>query len=827
MSHEIISSFVEVVLPLPLASTFTYSLPEVMQGSVGVGSRVIVPFGKKKFYTGIVAGFAPAAPREYEVKEVIHVLDAQPVLRHPQLRFWEWMAGYYMCSLGEVYNAAVPGGLKIESETQFELNPDFDMDDASLLSEREVIAAQLLSSKSRLTALEIQKETGFRNVTALMNKMVERGVAILSESLVEKYRPKREKCVRAAFERGSDEALRAAFAAVRGAKKQETLLMTLIHLTGFTVQGRELREVTQTELLEKSGCSATILKALADKGIVERYTRETSRFGHAGGGDTQLPELTAPQMTALDSIHASFLEKPTTLLFGVTASGKTEIYAHLVDYAMKQGSQVLYLVPEIALTTQLTQRLRRYFGDKLLVYHSKFSDNERVEIWNRLLHGNSPCVVVGTRSSLFLPFAKLDLIIVDEEHDQSYKQFDPAPRYNARDSAIMLAHMHGAKTLLGSGTPAVDTFYKAQTGKYALVQLKERFQGVEMPAMEMVDMSKEWKKKAVKGSLADITLAALKQTVEAKRQGIIFLNRRGYAPMARCTQCQYVPKCKNCDVSLTYHKRANTLICHYCGATYPLSDTCPACKQPAIEIVGYGTERVEDAIDEQLPEARTLRMDLDTTRNKNSYASMIELFSERKADLLVGTQMVTKGLDFDGVDAVAVVNADSMINFPDYRSAERAFCMLEQVAGRAGRKNPGRVLVQTYNPAHPILQFVEKHDYEGFYHYELEERKAYAYPPFTKLIYVYLKHRDERELDNLASVYAAHLRELFGTRVQGPGKPGVARVQNYYIRQVMVKVEPEASVTKVKEVLQWLHADMRSKMPAMRGLVLYYDVDPA
>lgn len=827
MGHDVISSFVEVVLPLPVASTFTYSLPEVMQGQVSVGSRVIVPFGKKKFYTGIVAGFAPVAPREYQVKEVLHVLDAHPVIRHPQMRFWEWVADYYMCSVGEVYNAAVPSGLKIESETQFELNPDFDMEDASLLSEREVLVAQLLSTKGKLSALDIQKETGFRHVTALMNKLVERGVAVLSESIIDKYRPKREKCVRIVFERGSDEALRKAFADVKGAKKQEALLMTLIHLSGFTLQGKDLQEVTQAELLEKSGCSTTILKALVDKGLAERYTRETSRFGPSGGGDAQLPVLTDAQQQALKEVHASFFEKPTTLLYGVTSSGKTEIYAHLVDYALNQGSQVLYLVPEIALTTQLTTRLRRYFGEKLLVYHSRFSDNERVEIWNKLLRGNSPCVVVGTRSALFLPFAKLGLVIVDEEHDQSYKQFDPAPRLNARDAAIMLAHMHGAKTLLGSGTPAIDTYYKASNGKYGLVTLMERYQGLELPKIELVDMAKEWKKKSVRDSIALPTVTALKQAVEAGRQGIVFINRRGYAPMARCTQCQYVPKCKNCDVSLTYHKRANTLICHYCGASYPITDTCPACKQPTLEIVGYGTERVEDAIDEQLPDARTLRMDLDTTRNKNSYASMIDLFSERKADLLVGTQMVTKGLDFVGVDVVAVVNADTMINYPDYRSAERAFCLLEQVAGRAGRKNPGRVMVQTYNPSHPVLQFVEKHDYAGFYQFELGERRAFAYPPFSKLIYVCLKHRDERELDNLASIYADRLRELLGSRVQGPGKPGVSKVQNLYIRHVMVKIEPEASVAKVKEILRWLYADMRAKIPAMRGLTLYYDVDPA
>lgn len=823
----LLSSYIDVILPLPLAGTFTYALPAAMSEQVSVGSRVIVPFGRKKFYTGIVQGFAPAAPKEYEVKEALCVLDSHPVMRHPQLKLWEWMADYYLCSIGEAYKAAVPTGLKIESETRFEANPDFDAEDASLLPERELMIWQLLQSKGKLEAKDIEKETGFRSVPTLVQRLVERGAAIVSETIVDKYRPKREKYARIAFARADEQALRDAFAAVKGAKKQEMLLMTLLQLSGFTRSGSPLTEVPQQQLLDKAQATTTILKALVDKGLVERYTKEVSRFAPTGIASSPLPELSEAQADALKQIHTAFKDKPTVLLHGVTSSGKTEVYAHLIDYVLSQGMQALYLVPEIALTTQLTARLRAIFGDRLLIYHSKFTDNERVEIWQRLLRGNEPCVVVGARSAIFLPFAKLGLCIVDEEHDQSYKQFDPAPRYNARDCAIMLAHMHGGKTLLGSATPAVETYYKALSGKYGLVSLTERYKGAVLPEIEIVDMARAAKKKEVDASFAAPTIATVRHAVGDGRQAIIFHNRRGFAPMARCSKCQYIPKCQYCDVSLTYHKRANSLVCHYCGASYPLPETCPACGEAAIDVVGYGTERIEDEVDRIFPEAKTLRMDLDTTRNKNSYESIIDLFSQRKADILVGTQMVTKGLDFGGVSVVAVVNADNIINFPDFRSAERSFCILEQVSGRAGRRDvPGRVLIQTRNPEHPVIQRVQSHDYQAFYAAEIEERRVFSYPPFTRLIYIRLKHRDERELDEIARLYADRLRELFGNRVQGPAKPPVARVQSLYIRQIMLKVELNASMPKVKQILRNLYAHLRATTPSMRSLILQYDVDP-
>lgn len=820
------SRYIEVALPLPISGTFTYSLPEAMDGQVSVGARVIVPFGKKKFYTGIVVAFAPTAPLGYEVKDVISVLDSSPVVRHPQLKLWEWVADYYLCSLGEVYNAAVPAGLKIESETSVELNPDFDAADSGIMNEREQIVYQLLSSKGKTPVRDVEKETGFRNITVIINNMVGKGVVIISENLVDRFRAKKEKCVRMAIDPADDSALRSAFAAVKGAKKQEQLLLTMVHLSKFTLKGHEPETVLQDALLEKSGCTTTILKALEDKGIVQRFTREVSRFARIDAVKP-LPTLTEPQKKALDAVHKSFLERPVTLLHGVASSGKTEIYAHLIDYVLRQGNQVLMLVPEIALTTQLTARLSQYFGKRMLVYHSKFSDNERVEIWNTLLHSHEPWLVVGVRSSVFLPFAKLGLVIADEEHDPSYKQFDPAPRFNARDCGIMLAAMHGAKTLLGSATPAIETYYKAKIGKYGLVSLTSRYSNVPLPQIEIVDMAKERKRKAVSGAFSNAMVQEVKDAVQGGKQAIIYINKRGYAPVARCTKCQYIPKCRYCDVSLTYHKRANALICHYCGASYPLSTTCPACKEPSVELVGYGSERVEDEVEEKFPDARTLRMDLDTTRNKNSYASLIEQFSEHKADILVGTNMVTKGLDFGKVSIAAVVSADSIIHIPDFRGAERAFNILEQVAGRAGRSEQGKVMVQTYDTQHPVIAHLATHDYLGFYEHEIEERRAYAYPPFTRVIYVILKHRDERELDDIARIYGDKLRELFGTRVSGPAKPAVAKVQNLYIRQLMLKVELNASMQKVKEILRELYAHLRSRLPQMRSLMLHYDVDPS
>lgn len=818
--------YAEVILPLPLFGTFTYSIPTTLEGKAAVGHRVIVPFGRKKYYTGIIESITPVAPEGFEVKDISSVLDPWPVVKHPQLKLWEWIAEYYLCTAGDVYKAAVPAGLKVESETFIELNPDYEEMPDARMTDREAIIMQSLDHNGKMTPAEISKKTGLNSIESTISSMVERRMLIIAEKLIERYRPKKETLVRLAVDRNDNEAMHKVFDAVKGAKKQEMMLITLLDNLNKRQQQQLPPEVPRQHLLEQSGLSPAILAALASKGIVEIFTREINRFNYTGTEQGELPKLSAPQSETLDSIHRMFIDKNVTLLHGVTSSGKTEIYIHLIDYILKKGSQALYLVPEIALTTQLTRRLQKVFGKRVIIYHSKFSDNERVDIWKRMLHDPSPCVVIGARSSLFLPFSRLGLVIVDEEHESSYKQFDPAPRYNARDCAIVLASMHGAKTLLGSATPAIETYYKALNGRYGLVTLSERYEGVQLPLIEIVDLNDERRRGRISGPMSARLAMMSREAVKGGEQVILFHNRRGFAPVVVCKQCGYVPKCQNCDVSLTYHRKAGEMVCHYCGATYKLPTICPACKEPAIEVYGYGTERIEEIAESSFPGARIMRMDLDTTRNKDSYLNIINDFSLGKADILVGTQMVTKGLDFERVSLVGILNADNLINFPDFRASERAFNMLEQVAGRAGRRNKrGLVIVQTSQPAHPILSYLQAHNYEGFYEHELEERRRYGYPPFTRVINIYLKHRDEDLLIRAAAGYAETLRQLFGNRILGPDEPHIARIQSLYIRKIMLKVEIQASMSKVKAILRSVYeAQMADK--SLRSLVVYYDVDP-
>ncbi len=818
--------YAEVILPLPLFGTFTYSIPTTLEGKAAVGHRVIVPFGRKKYYTGIIESITPVAPEGFEVKDISSVLDPWPVVKHPQLKLWEWIAEYYLCTAGDVYKAAVPAGLKVESETFIELNPDYEEMPDARMTDREAITMQSLDHNGKMTPAEISKKTGLNSIESTISSMVERRMLIIAEKLIERYRPKKETLVRLAVDRNDNEAMHKVFDAVKGAKKQEMMLITLLDNLNKRQQQQLPPEVPRQHLLEQSGLSPAILAALASKGIVEIFTREINRFNYTGTEQGELPKLSAPQSEALDSIHRMFIDKNVTLLHGVTSSGKTEIYIHLIDYILNKGSQALYLVPEIALTTQLTRRLQKVFGKRVIIYHSKFSDNERVDIWKRMLHDPSPCVVIGARSSLFLPFSRLGLVIVDEEHESSYKQFDPAPRYNARDCAIVLASMHGAKTLLGSATPAIETYYKALNGRYGLVTLSERYEGVQLPLIEIVDLNDERRRGRISGPMSARLAMMSREAVKGGEQVILFHNRRGFAPVVVCKQCGYVPKCQNCDVSLTYHRKAGEMVCHYCGATYKLPTICPACKEPAIEVYGYGTERIEEIAESSFPGARIMRMDLDTTRNKDSYLNIINDFSLGKADILVGTQMVTKGLDFERVSLVGILNADNLINFPDFRASERAFNMLEQVAGRAGRRNKrGLVIVQTSQPAHPILSYLQAHNYEGFYEHELEERRRYGYPPFTRVINIYLKHRDEDLLIRAAAGYAETLRHLFGNRILGPDEPHIARIQSLYIRKIMLKVEIQASMSKVKAILRSVYeAQMADK--SLRSLVVYYDVDP-
>lgn len=821
--------YAEVIIPRPLDTTFTYRVPDGLAADIRNGSRVIVPFGPRRYYTGVVDSLSSVGPvnTDYAMKDVVMVVDPRPIVRHPQVKFWRWLAGYYLCSLGEVYAAALPAGLKIESETQIELNREAVDDDAFDLDRRESTLIELLASKGGvMSPREISSVDGFSNPEPVIARLLDKQLVVIKEKLVERFKAKKESYVALIVNDG--ESPDDFFARVKGAKAQERALMALISLGGMKPDGSQAREVTRKALEERAAVTGPIIKELQKKGLVRLYDKEISRFTYNGPTVSTLPELSDAQKRAYEEIDKAFIDHQVTLLHGVTSSGKTEIYITLIDRILRRGDRALFLVPEIALTTQLTRRLQRVFGDKVVIYHSKFSDAERVEVWLRLLNSDDPCVVIGARSAVFLPFGNLGLVIVDEEHDPSYKQADPAPRYNGRDAAIVLATMHGAKVLLGSATPSVETYYKAVSGKYGLVTLTERFSGATLPEVEIVDLNRERQAGRMTGAFADSTLAEARKNLNEGRQVIFFLNRRGYSPVARCKMCGFVPKCDFCDVSLTYHRRPEELVCHYCGTVYPMMKVCPSCHEPTLEVVGYGTERVEDEITASFPDRRIIRMDLDTTRNKNAYADLVADFSAHKADILVGTQMVTKGLDFGDVGLVIVSGADRLAAYPDFHSTERAFNLISQVSGRAGRRRDtqGRVLIETRNPDNPVFALAAAHDYLSFYKTEVDERRAFNYPPFTRIIDIYIKHKDSAEATRLANIYAARLRELFGNRVSGPQEPMVARVKLMYIRKIMLKIEVEASMTKVKEILRNLYIETASS-PLTRGLRLYYDVDPA
>ena len=816
--------FAETLLPLAIPGTYTYRIPEEMRLSIGM--RVLVPFGRKKIFTAIVVSLHDREPKGYEVKEILGTLDDKPIVRHPQLDFWQWIADYYLCSMGEVYKAAVPSGLKVESETTISVNPDFEESEPGQLSDRERVILDFTAQRGRVQIAEIAHATGFKTIERNVSHLLDIDALHVSERVVDNYRPKTEPCVRLTIPRDDEQTLHQYFDQLKRAPKQETLLLAYLDLSRW-LQSGDVREVSKENLLKRSGVSGTVLHEAVKRGLFEIYKKEINRFADLGSVLEEPPTLSEEQQRAYKEIHQSMRQHAITLLHGVTSSGKTSVYMHLITDALKLGKQVLYLVPEIALTTQLTRRLRRVFGDKLLIYHSKFSDNERVDIWKRLLDTHEPCVVIGVRSSAFLPYSNLGLVIVDEEHDSSYKQQDPAPRYNGRNAALILAQMHGAKTVLGSATPAIEVYYNALSGKYGLVKLLTRYGDIQMPDVKVIDTIDARKRREMQGLFSNELIANCHKALKDGKQVILFQNRRGYSPMVRCKECGTVPKCENCDVSLTYHKRSNSLVCHYCGYTIPLPDLCPACQLPGLEVIGYGTERIEDDIDALFPGEKISRMDLDTTRSKNSYDRIIDEFSQHRTNILVGTQMVTKGLDFDAVSIVGILNADTMINFPDFRSHERAFDMLEQVSGRAGRAHKqGQVIIQTSQPNHDVIKFVQAHDYEGFYQHELADRQEFGYPPFTKVINIYLKHRDDSTVGELAVRYSGLLRQVFGTRVLGPMAPLVARVQNLYIRQITLKMETAASMSKVKGILRDLYERMVAADSRMKAVKLYYDVDP-
>ncbi|MDB5125419.1 MAG: priA [Mucilaginibacter sp.] len=812
--------FVEVILPLAIAKNYTYRVPFEMNGAVMVGKRVVVQFGKSKLYTAIIAAISNRAPERYQAKYVIELLDDTPVVSEWQLQFWQWLAEYYMCNMGEVMNAALPSALKLASETRIMLNKDFEIDRAAL-HDKEFLIVEALDIQPELTVSDIAKLLGQKTVMPILKLLFEKNIIHISEDISDRYKPRTRTFLTLNPVYHDQENLKELFAILeKRAPKQADAVLAYIKLS------RHQKTVSRNELIDESGAGAASIKSLVEKEVFIAEEKNVSRLFYDENETYNNFELSEQQQQMLLHIGEEFNQKDVVLLHGVTSSGKTQIYIRLIEEMIASGRQVLYLLPEIALTTHIIERLRMYFGANIGVYHSRFNDNERVEVWQKVLN-NEYKVVLGARSSVFLPFHDLGLIIVDEEHETSYKQFDPAPRYNARDAAIFLANMHKAKVLLGSATPSFESYYNARMQKYGLAELTERFGGVKLPEIEVVSITEETKRKTIQSHFTSVLMNDIKQALSNKEQVILFQNRRGYAPVLMCKICAYTPKCINCDVSLTYHKSSGKLHCHYCGYKEDAPQICPACGSTHLEYKGFGTEKVEDELALLLPEARIARMDLDTTRSRNSLQTILNDLEEKKIDILVGTQMVAKGLDFSDVTVIGIINADSLLKFPDYRANERSYQMLAQVSGRAGRRGKqGKVVIQTYDPGHRVIKQVIENNYNDLYFTEMEERRSFKYPPFYRIINLDIKHKDPEMVFNQAAYLAAELRKHFGERVIGPEFPLIGRIRNYYIKSIMLKFEKDnVSINKAKAIIREVITQFQTTKLS-KGSVVQPDVDP-
>lgn len=791
------SYFIDVILPLPLEKLFTYSVTKEEAFFIKPGMRVAVPFGKTKIYTGLVHKVHNNAPLVYEAKDIHQILDEKPIVNTIQLEFWGWIAKYYLCTLGEVMRAALPSAFILESETIIVKNSDIFLEEDSLQDD-EFLVYEALHHKSSLKVQEIadiiDKKTALPTIKRLMDKQV----IALQEEIIEKYTPKLIRYIRIHKRYDNEAGLKQLFQDLNRAPKQQKILLTL-----FSLKGETKKPIKATELIKKSKASSSTLKNLVDKKILEEYYLQTDRIDSFTGSTESTKTLSTEQLEALHSIKEQYESRDVVLLHGVTSSGKTEVYTKLIEQTLKKGRQVLYLLPEIALTTQLVNRLQNYFGKQVAVFHSRYSLNERVEVWNQVLNNSEKSqIVLGARSSVFLPFSNLRLIIVDEEHEPSYKQFDPAPRYHARDSAIVLAKMHNAKILLGSATPSLESYYNAQQGKYGLVELLKRYNNLMMPDMELVDIKDKYRRKRMKGHFSDRLMEEMTEALQEGSQVILFQNRRGFSPIVECLTCGHSPQCPNCDVSLTYHQKINQLRCHYCGYHIAMPLTCMACGRSDLDTKGFGTEQIEQEVKQLFPKVTVGRMDFDTTKGKYGHERIITAFEQQEVDVLVGTQMVTKGLDFRNVKLVGIMNADTMLNFPDFRAHERSFQMIQQVAGRAGRtQSRGKVLIQTYNPYHKILQQAASNDYKGIFQEQLNERFNYKYPPIYKLIKITLKHRDYNKINESAIWLSNSLRHVFKDRVLGPEFPPIPRIRNQYIKNIIIKIPPKQSLSKTKEAI--------------------------
>jgi primosomal protein N' (replication factor Y) len=818
-SNRHLLRFADVILPLALPRNFTYEVPPELEGAVKPGCRAAVQFGATRKYAAIIRSVHDQPPEAYQTKPLLYLLDEEPVVHPRQLALWEWMASYYMCTEGEVMHAALPAHLKLTSETRLILNPAYSTDPAGLEDE-EYLVAEALQVKQELTIAEVQQIVGKLQVYLLVKQLLDKQVCLVYEELKEAYKPREERILWLHDRCAGEKAMAAVFEEVQRAPRQMETLLAFLHLQ--KTEG----VVRQGDLQRKAGVSSAIVKGLVDKGILVSGSREVERLPMRGGEISVDFTLNAEQQAALEQIRDLFTRLQTVLVQGVTSSGKTMLYIKLMEEYMRQGRQVLYLLPEIALTAQIVRRLQKHFGDQVAIYHSKFSPNERVEIWDKVKTGRCR-LVLGARSALLLPFTDLGLLILDEEHDASYKQQDPAPRYHARDTAIYYAGLFGARVLLGSATPSLESSYNARSGKYGLVTMKTRYGGMKMPDITLVDM----KQPSPPGRTAPAYLSvalhqAMQASLAADRQVILFQNRRGYAPMMVCTTCGWIPHCNQCDVSLTFHKFHQRLHCHYCGRQYPVPEICAACGNPTVVSRNFGTERIEDDLAGCFPGARIARMDLDSVRNKDAHRKLIELFEQKRIDVLVGTQMVVKGLDFDHVTLVGILSADNLLSYPDFRVHERAFQLMEQVSGRAGRREErGGVLIQTVNPAHPVLDFVLRHDYDGFYESEMAERERFGYPPFTRLVRLVLRHKQQQTVREAAGVLAASLTPVFGDRLLGPSVPLVGRVRGYYLSELLVKLPRHGKkIPEAKAVMLEKIAALQAAAPFRRVFVLA-DVD--
>jgi primosomal protein N' (replication factor Y) (superfamily II helicase) len=816
---EDVQTYVQVILPLALPKPYTYAVPEEWVAEVAFGKRVEVQFGKSKRYSALIVAITSEPPEQQRPKPIVSVIDEAPIINERQWQLWQWIADYYLCSLGEVMNAALPANLKLASETVLTLSPLFG-DDFSELDDQEYLIAEALTIQQEISIGDVRDILQRKSVYPLIRRMLEKRMLYLKEDIKQKYKPKTIRCVALQEPYASQpQLLEQAFEKLSRSNRQVEALMAFVQLN------RQQEFVRRQDIYQKAGVDSNVLKAIEKKGVFSFYEREVSRLGAYEEAIIEAQTLSQQQEAALGAIRQAFNRQQPVLLHGVTGSGKTRVYIELMQEAIDRGEQVLYLLPEIALTTQIVSRVEKIFGDQIAVYHSRLNNNERVELWNQVLKGKP--AVLGARSALFLPFQKLGLVIVDEEHDSSFKQYDPNPRYNARDTAVYMAQLHNSQIVLGTATPSLESYANTKAGKYQLVEMPERFGGLQMPSIEIVDAKQELKERKLQSHFTSVLIEGLKATLERGEQAILFQNRRGFSPVYRCTTCGWHAECINCDVSLTYHKFQNNLRCHYCGYQAQLPSACPACGEQKLTLKGFGTEKIEDELKIYLPDAQIARMDLDTVRGKYAHARLINEFEEGRIDILVGTQMVTKGLDFEKVGIVGVLSADQLLQFPDFRATERAFQLMRQVSGRSGRKHRrGRVIIQAFNTAHPVLKEVISGDYPSFYSREMQERQSFHYPPYLRLIRITLKHRQPKRVNEGAKLYEKALKSRLGEWVMGPAMPYVARVRGYYLLDFLIKIPRHAQ--KLKYTKQCVQAATNELHAAsgLSGVRVSVDVDP-